>query len=183
MRRCPLPVASAWRLPKKYINWHSLSAIRWAWLNARDGLTCTSMSTVSRPLPVLPVVIPVACAIIEGPDGVLCAQRSASMSLPLAWEFPGGKIEAGETAEVALIREIREELQVDIIIGRALSPADHSYIEGRVIRLFPFLCRLAEDALPVPREHAALRWVKPEALRELDWAAADVPVLEGYLNS
>ncbi len=129
------------------------------------------------------IVIPVACAIIEGPEGVLCAQRSASMSLPLVWEFPGGKIEAGETAEGALLREIREELQVDIIIERALPPADHSYVEGRVIRLFPFVCRLADDALPVPREHAALRWVKAEALRVLDWAAADVPVLEGYLKS
>ena len=129
------------------------------------------------------IVIPVACAIIEGPEGVLCAQRSAMMSLPLAWEFPGGKIEAGETAEGALLREIREELQVEIIIGQALTYADHSYVEGRVIRLFPFVCRLAGDALPVPREHAALRWVKAEALRELDWAAADVPVLEGYLKS
>ena len=129
------------------------------------------------------IVIPVACAIIEGPEGVLCAQRSAMMSLPLAWEFPGGKIEAGETAEGALLREIREELQVDIIIGRALPPSDHSYVEGRVIRLFPFVCRLVENAVPVPREHADLRWVKMEELREFNWAAADVPVLEGYLNS
>ena len=141
------------------------------------------MSSASRPLPVLPVVIPVACAIIEGPEGVLCAQRSASMSHPLAWEFPGGKIEAGETAEVALIREIREELQVEVIIGRALPFSDHAYVADRIIRLFPFVCRLADDALPVPGEHAALRWVQAEELRGLDWAAADVPVLEVYLNS
>ena len=105
------------------------------------------------------IVIPVACAIIEGPEGVLCAQRSAMMSLPLAWEFPGGKIEAGETEELALRREIREELQVDIIIGQALPYADHSYVEGRVIRLFPFVCRLVDGGDPIPREHAALRWV------------------------
>ena len=153
------------------------------WPNARDGLTCQDMSNSTSGISEASIVIPVACAIIEGPAGVLCAQRSATMSLPLVWEFPGGKIEDGETAADALLREIREELQVDIIIGRALPPADHSYVEGHVIRLFPFVCRLAEDALPEPREHAALRWVKPEVLRELDWAAADVPVLEGYLNS
>ncbi|MFN7278553.1 MAG: (deoxy)nucleoside triphosphate pyrophosphohydrolase [bacterium] len=128
------------------------------------------------------IVIPVACAIIEGPEGVLCAQRSAMMSLPLVWEFPGGKIEAGETAEGALLREIREELQVEIIIGQALTYADHSYVEGRVIRLFPFVCRLAGGGDPIPREHAALRWVMREELRSLDWAAADVPVLEDYLK-
>ena len=141
------------------------------------------MSSASHKSSVLPVVIPVACAIIEGPDGILCAQRSASMSLPLAWEFPGGKIEVGETAEVALIREIREELQVEVIVGRALPFSDHAYVADRIIRLFPFVCRLADGALPVPGEHAAMRWVKAEALRDLDWAAADVPVLEGYLNS
>jgi 8-oxo-dGTP diphosphatase len=130
-----------------------------------------------------PLIIPVACAIIEGPAGVLCAQRSATMSLPLVWEFPGGKIETGETAEDALLREIREELQVGIIIGRALPFSDHAYVADRIIRLFPFVCGLADDALPEPREHAALRWVKAEALRDLDWAAADVPVLEGYLNN
>ena len=130
-----------------------------------------------------PLIIPVACAIIEGPDGVLCAQRSATMSLPLVWEFPGGKIETGATAEDALRREIREEWQVDIIIGRALPYADHSYVEGRIIRLFPFVCRLADEGDPIPREHAALRWMMREELSSLDWAAADVPVLEDYLNN
>ncbi len=141
------------------------------------------MSSDPRSKQPLPVVIPVACAIIEGPDGVLCAQRSVSMSLPLAWEFPGGKIESGETEELALLREIREELQVDIIIGRALPFSDHTYVADRIIRLFPFVCRLVDGGDPIPREHAALRWVKVEELRDLDWAAADVPVLEDYLNN
>lgn len=153
------------------------------WQNARDGLTCHFMSNSNSIILEASIIIPVACAIIEGPAGVLCAQRSATMSLPLAWEFPGGKIESGETAELALLREIREELQVDIIIGQALTYADHSYVEGRVIRLFPFVCRLVDGGDPIPREHAALRWVMREELRSLDWAAADVPVLEGYLKS
>lgn len=130
-----------------------------------------------------PQIIDVACAIIEGPEGVLCALRSATMSLPLVWEFPGGKIEPGESAEAALVREIGEELDVSIEVLRGLSVSDHSYVPGRVIRLHPFVCRITSESSPVAGEHAEIRWVRKEDLRSREWAAADVPVLEQYLKS
>ena len=121
----------------------------------------------------------VACAIIEQDGAVLTAQRSATMSLPLKWEFPGGKIEAGETAEECLIRELREELGVSVFIGSALSPATHSY-QDFTVTLYPFTCSLTGGTVTM-HEHHALKWVEPQQMPELDWAAADLPVISEYL--
>lgn len=125
--------------------------------------------------------IHVACAIIEQDGTVLAAQRSAAMSLPLKWEFPGGKIESGETAEECLIRELREELGVSVLIGSALSPATHSYPDFTVT-LYPFTCRLNGGTV-TNHEHHALKWVEPQQLAELDWATADLPVIREYMNN
>jgi len=122
----------------------------------------------------------VACAIIELEGLVLAAQRSATMTLPLKWEFPGGKIEAGETAEECLIRELREELGVSVFIGSALSPATHCYSDFTVT-LYPFTCRLTGGTVTM-YEHHALKWVEPQQMSGLDWAAADLPVIREYMN-
>jgi 8-oxo-dGTP diphosphatase len=121
----------------------------------------------------------VACAIIEQEGKVLAAQRSANMTLPLKWEFPGGKIEACESPEECLIRELKEELGVSVFIGGALSPATHRYTDFTVT-LYPFTCRLAGGII-TPYEHHALKWIEPERMPELDWAAADLPVIRDYL--
>ena len=123
----------------------------------------------------------VACAIIEQEGKVLAAQRSATMSLPLKWEFPGGKIEAGESPAECLSRELREELGIGVVIGTALPPATHGYTDFTVT-LHPFTCRLAEGVI-TPHEHIALQWIEPQRMRELDWAAADLPVIDDYLAS
>jgi 8-oxo-dGTP diphosphatase len=123
----------------------------------------------------------VVCALILRADHVLCAQRSAQMALPLKWEFPGGKLEAGEAPEVALRREIIEELGVEIEVGRPLAVSEYTYEGGRTIRLQPFLATLKNDREPVAQEHAEIRWVRGEHLWELDWAAADVPIVQEYL--
>jgi 8-oxo-dGTP diphosphatase len=121
----------------------------------------------------------VACAIIEQEGTVLAAQRSAAMTLPLKWEFPGGKIEAGESPEECLSRELKEELGISVFIGTALSPATHSYPDFTVT-LYPFTCRLAGGIITA-HEHHALQWIEPHRMPELDWAAADLPVISEYM--
>lgn len=121
----------------------------------------------------------VACAIIEKEGKVLAAQRSQTMTLPLKWEFPGGKIEAGESPEECLSRELREELGVSVRIGAALSPATHCYPDFTVT-LYPFTCRVAGGSITM-HEHHALQWIEPRRMPELDWAAADLPVIGEYM--
>ena len=122
----------------------------------------------------------VVCALIEKEGRVLVAQRSATQSLPLKWEFPGGKIEPGESECEALAREIREELGGEIAVGKTMTPVSYSYPEFS-ITLHPLLCRLTSGKA-VPHEHAALAWCSAGELRELEWAPADNPVMEEYLN-
>jgi 8-oxo-dGTP diphosphatase len=125
--------------------------------------------------------IPVVCAIIEQNDQVLCALRSERMSLAGKWEFPGGKLELNELPEEALIREIKEELNISIKIIEALPVSEYSYVPEKVIRLIPFRCVIQNNETPVATEHAELRWVKKEDLQKLNWAEADVPIVLNYI--
>jgi 8-oxo-dGTP diphosphatase len=122
----------------------------------------------------------VVCALIERGGLVLAAQRPAGKSQARLWEFPGGKIEPDETPAAALAREIREELQVEITVGARLPDAVYDY--GKfAITLVPFRASLRDGVEPHAAEHEALRWCAPEELRALDWAPADVPIVEHYL--
>lgn len=121
-------------------------------------------------------MIDVACAIIfNDKEEILATQRSEMMKLPLKWEFPGGKIETDETAEECLIREIKEELSINISIIKALTPITHQYDDFN-IRLFPFICKIASGEIQLA-EHANHLWLLRERLFELDWAEADLPIL------
>ncbi|GAB3012585.1 hypothetical protein GCM10027051_14520 [Niabella terrae] len=97
------------------------------------------------------------------------------MKLPLKWEFPGGKIEAGESKEECLIREIKEELGVQIRIISALPVVHHKYPESE-IRLYPFICAIETGSLHA-REHIQFKWVEGKALLNFDLAAADLPIV------
>lgn len=121
----------------------------------------------------------VACAIIEHGGLVLAAQRSAAMSLPLKWEFPGGKIRSGESPETCLRRELQEELGIAVRVRETLSPVTHPY-PTFTVTLHPFRCAV-ESATLTLHEHAAVLWLRPEELPALDWAAADLPVIAAYL--
>lgn len=126
-------------------------------------------------------MIDVSCALIISQNGqVLVAQRSLSMQLPLKWEFPGGKVEPGETAEECLIREIREELSVEIRVMKKMQPS--IYDQGKqLIRLLPFQCKLIAGEIKLT-EHAAFQWLLPAALKKLDWAEADIPIVQNFID-
>jgi 8-oxo-dGTP diphosphatase len=102
------------------------------------------------------------------------------MAMPLKWEFPGGKINPGETPEHCLCREIAEELSIKVAVHHALAEKTHAYPEF-TITLYPFVCNIISGSITL-REHAAVTWLPREELASLDWAAADRPVLETYLQ-
>jgi 8-oxo-dGTP diphosphatase len=111
-------------------------------------------------------------------DGlVLCAQRGADGELPLRWEFPGGKVEADESARDALQREVDEELRCRVRVGDQLERTTHAY-EFATVTLTTYYCELLEGE-PQATEHAELRWVRPADLAHLDWAPADIPAVAG----
>lgn len=116
----------------------------------------------------------VGAAIVAG-GRCLAARRSAAMPLPLLWEFPGGKVEPGESPPEALRREIREELGVEIEVRELLGTGRAPHGE-REIELAVYLCRIVGGE-PHPHEHDAVRWLGPDELGDLDWAPADVPLL------
>ena len=126
-------------------------------------------------------MIEVTCAIIEHNNKVLITQRSEKMALPLKWEFPGGKIEMNETAEACLIREILEELDINIKIKKQLNSNTHEYSETKIIKLIPFICQLVSGEIKLT-EHANFLWLNKSELINLDWAEADIPILNEYLN-
>lgn len=123
--------------------------------------------------------IHVTCAIIERNGLVLAARRSASMNLPLKWEFPGGKIKHNEARRACLRREILEELEIKIDILAELAPSTYKYPECTVT-LYPFICKTGTDKFNL-LEHAEAAWFSPDKLPGLDWAEADLPVLDAYL--
>lgn len=121
---------------------------------------------------------------ITDADGrVLLAQRPAHKHLGLKWEFPGGKVESGESPEAALVREIKEELGCDLVLTRALPRFTHDY-GTLVIEMIPFVCALAPaSATPHPHEHLAITWSEPASLRSYDLAPADWPVVDALFPS
>ncbi|TDS12371.1 (deoxy)nucleoside triphosphate pyrophosphohydrolase [Sphingobacterium paludis] len=124
-------------------------------------------------------MLEVTCALIEHQGKILICQRAATMKLPLKWEFPGGKREVGETLSACLVREIKEELGLDIVLGRELPAVQHRY-DDFSITLFPFLATRTGGTLTLA-EHVQALWVDPSSLQGYDWAAADVPVVNAYL--
>src|SRR5690348_4098342 len=110
------------------------------------------------------LILVVACALIDTDGRVLIAQRPSQKAMAGLWEFPGGKIEAGETAEEALIRELREELSIEVKEA-CLAPftfASHTYPDFHLLMPL-YVCR-RWNGTPVAREHQAIKWVRPKDL-------------------
>jgi 8-oxo-dGTP diphosphatase len=120
--------------------------------------------------------INVAGAVIVRDGLILCAQRGPHGVLGGMWEFPGGKIEPGETAREALVREIDEELRCEVAVGDLITTTTHDY-DFATITLTSFWCELVAGE-PVLTEHAAVQWRAPDDLAELAWAPADIPAVQ-----
>lgn len=126
-------------------------------------------------------MVNVSCAIILDRTGrVLVTRRSGTMPLPFKWEFPGGKVEPYESPAECLIREIREELDVDIEVLEQREPNIHNY-GTKTIRLIPFICRIISGQIHL-KEHEESIWLEPAGLLNLDWADADVPIVKDFLE-
>jgi 8-oxo-dGTP diphosphatase len=126
-------------------------------------------------------MINVTCAIIRNEDDeVLIVRRGESTDHPFKWEFPGGKVHPDETDEECIIREVKEELSMEIVILGKLPVAEHDY-GFKHIRLIPFICDTL-DELPFLTEHMAYRWLPAEELLSVDFSEADITVAEEYLE-
>lgn len=128
------------------------------------------------------IVCVVACALIDADSRVLIAQRPPGKSMAGLWEFPGGKIEAGETPEAALIRELEEELgiQTKETCLAPLTFASHSYETFHLLMPL-YICRRFWGT-PQPNEGQALKWVRPKQLRDFDMPPADEPLISHLLD-
>ncbi|AHD02582.1 8-oxo-dGTP diphosphatase MutT [Leisingera methylohalidivorans] len=123
------------------------------------------------------VVLVSAVALIDADGRVLLAQRPQGKSMAGLWEFPGGKIEPGETPEAALVRELQEELGIDTWAS-CLAPltfASHSYEDFHLLMPL-FACR-KWDGIPQAKEGQTLTWVRPQDLREYPMPPADIPLI------
>lgn len=127
-----------------------------------------------------PKQIHVAAAVLFRDGKIFAAQRGPGRALEGLWEFPGGKIEAGETGQEALERELKEELLVTANIGEFVCRATHEYHFGTVT-LDAFFCELRGEE-PTLTEHTAFQWLEVSELSAVDWAPADIPVVESLLR-
>lgn len=119
--------------------------------------------------------IDVVGAVIVKDGKVLCAQRGPEGELPFKWEFPGGKIQSGETPRQALEREIDEELVCVVEVGTEVESTTYEY-DFAIITLTTFYCEFREGD-PQLTEHAQIVWSTPAALQYFDWAPADLPAV------
>ena len=117
----------------------------------------------------------VVAAIIRDGNRVFATQRGYG-DYKDGWEFPGGKIEQGETPQQALVREIREELDSDIEVEALLTTIEHDYPSFH-LSMQCFWCRIVDGA-PVLKEHEAACWLNPDQLESVDWLPADRTVIE-----
>ena len=120
-------------------------------------------------------VVEVVAAVIERDGRILIARRLAASHLGGLWEFPGGKPQPGESAEAALVREIREELDAAVAVGELLDTVDWSYPE-KTVRLRFFRCALQGEARPAEGQEIA--WVRPAELRDYEFPPADAGLVD-----
>ena len=122
----------------------------------------------------------VVAALIEKDDLIFCSKRGPKGECAYKWEFPGGKIEQGETKEEALKREIKEELDGEVIVEKYITTVNHEY-DTFSITMHVYKCSLLDHL--VLKEHIDCKWVKKEELMNIDFAEADKKILVFLINS
>ena len=122
--------------------------------------------------------IEVVAAIILHDNKILCVQRGSNKFdyISFKYEFPGGKMEIGETKEETIIREVYEELKMEIVVTEEFMTVVHHYPDF-VLTMHSFICS-CDDAKLTLTEHINFQWLKKEELINLDWAAADIPIMK-----
>lgn len=131
----------------------------------------------------VPLVVVSACALVDADGRVLIARRPHGKAMAGLWELPGGKVEPGESPESTLIRELKEELGIDVSAS-CLAPltfASHAYPDFHL--LMPvFICRRWSGTV-APHHHAEVKWVRPQRLRDYPMPAADVPLIPYIIDA
>jgi 8-oxo-dGTP diphosphatase len=125
-------------------------------------------------------MINVTCAIIFFDNKILVTQRSEKMKLPLKWEFPGGKLEDGESEIDCIKREIKEEINIEIEILEKISNSIYDYGTFK-INLIPFISKYVSGEI-ILSEHKDYKLLDKSELLNLDWAEADLPIVEEFLK-
>lgn len=125
----------------------------------------------------------VVCAIVDNGGKILCTQRCRSSKPYISehWEFPGGQVEEGESPESALIREIKEEMDWNIYVGRKLGSVDYEYPDFS-ITLTAYDCMARNTSFKL-LEHLDAKWLAPDELPSLNWTAADQPLMESIFHN
>ncbi len=120
--------------------------------------------------------VEVVAAVLTYKDKFFCAQRKNEGPLAMKWEFPGGKVENGEALKEALKRELMEELNIDVEIGKFITTIEHQYPTFHIV-MHCFYCDVSSMDIS-SNEHLDSKWLSINELRYLDWAEADIPIVE-----
>ena len=127
--------------------------------------------------------IEVVAAIIQHENKILCVQRDENKLgyISKKYEFPGGKVESGETLQETIIREIQEELKIKIVPIQQFITVDHEYPDFN-LKMHSYICK-CENVEIVLTEHIQYKWLKINELIDLDWAAADIPIVNKLIEN
>ena len=124
-------------------------------------------------------MIHVTAALITQEDKVLIARKRVGKPLAGYWEFPGGKVEAGETKEACLIRELKEEMGIDIEVGTYVGVSEYDYGD-KVVALYGYIAKLLKGKIQLT-DHDTYEWVEVSKMLEYPLAPADIPLAKAYL--
>ena len=125
-------------------------------------------------------MLKVTCALIIDNQKLLITQNGSKSDHPFQWEFPGGKIKPGEDADHCILREINEELNIEISVVRRLEPVVFDY-GFKKIELIPFICRIQSGTIQL-HEHVNFKWIGFKDIRETDFSGADRELIQEKYN-